>query len=117
MMARLPEPKKAITRIELSERKNGVLVEKYEEGWTAGSGPVDRHINKERTIDEMVVWLEDNHWTVLKFHIDGTRRARAFLGEPLPIRTRETILWMRQQIVNGRLKIKNAHAYDLAFWF
>lgn len=95
---RAPEQRK-VTRIDMYERgKAGVYVEKYTEGWTAGSPAVDRHTNEEKTLDDMVTWLRENGWKVYEWPGGGpgSRGARAFLGRPYPVRTRWGIQYKRQ---------------------
>jgi hypothetical protein len=117
-VSRPPAPGSIYTRIELCSRQDGrVDVEKWEQGWTASTYP-KRSIQDELTLEEMRDWLKEHGWIVIEWRDwYGRHCVRAWLGERLPVRTRETIKWMRQEITNGRLKIKNAHAYDLAFWF
>lgn len=90
--------KKRITRIDMYENPNGVMVEKFAEGWTAGSYAVESYKNTTDSLDEMVKWLKDNGWTVLQWPGSGPkhRGARAFLGRLMPVRSRWGINYYRQ---------------------
>lgn len=95
-----PEQKK-VTRIDMYERGNqGVYIEKYTEGWTAGSPAVSRDTNTENTLGEMVAWLRENGWRVYEWPGGGpgSGGARAFLGRPYPVRTRWGIQYKRQHL-------------------
>lgn len=96
--------KKRITRIDLYEDPKGVMVEKYAEGWTAGSYAVQSNKNTEQSLDEMVAWLKQNGWTVLEWPGSGPkhRGARAFLGRPMPVRTRWGIQYYREYFTRRR---------------
>jgi hypothetical protein len=116
-------PEKKITRIELRENSNGsVYVEKYKEGWTASSQPAISYTTDENTFDGIVKWLSDRGWKCYTWYqIKKGKRCRAFLGKPMPIRTREEIQQMRDLVASGALKVPNgqadlAYMYDFAPW-
>jgi hypothetical protein len=91
----------AITRIDLTETTRGVIVKKYPDGWTA-STHVPQTMNNEKTFDEMVAWLQGHGWVVYKWpevpELGLARGARAFLGRPLPVRTKCEIVYRRSQL-------------------
>ena len=91
----------AITRIDLTETTRGVIVRKYPDGWTA-STRVPQTVNAEKTIDEMIAWLKEHSWTVYQWpevpELGLARGARAFLGKPLPVRTKYEILYRRSKL-------------------
>lgn len=95
----LPPEQRKVTRIDMYEAgKNGVLVLRFADGWTASSNPVQQHSNTEKTLDEMVAWLKENGWHVYEWPGGGpgSRGARAFLGRPLPVRSKYGILYKRR---------------------
>lgn len=96
--------KKRITRIDMYEDPKGVMVEKYAEGWTAGSHAVRSEKNTDKNLDEMVAWLKENGWTVLEWPGmgKGHRGARAFLGRRMPVRTRWGIQYYREYFTSRR---------------
>jgi hypothetical protein len=101
---------KKITRVDLFEHPQGVMVNKFEEGWTASSQPVNLHINKEQTLDQMVAWLQENGWRVIQWPGagPGNRGARAWLGKPLPVRTRWGIQYVREVYTRRRRELLKA---------
>jgi hypothetical protein len=94
------QPKK-ITRIDLVNlpHKQGTLVEKFQDGWTASSRAVITTTNKEMTFAEIVEWLKANEWLVYEWpacpELGIEQGARAFRGKPLPVRTKNTLIWYR----------------------
>ena len=93
-------PKK-ITRIDLTLLPNnqGTMVEKYLDGWTASTRAAKTVTNKEMTFSEIVEWLKTNGWTVYEwpacYELDIEQGARAFLGNPMPVRSSSTLIWYR----------------------
>jgi len=115
--------KKPISRIELREMHDGkIYVEKYKEGWTASTPAYESYETDDKTFDDMVSWLSDNGWKCYTWYqFKRGKRCRAFLGKPMPIRTREEIQQMRILISSGALKVQSgqvdlAYMYDFAPW-
>ncbi|RJX17514.1 MAG: hypothetical protein C4575_12790 [Desulforudis sp.] len=99
---------KSITRIDLHENPNGVMVEAFAYGWTAGSYPVYSNKNREKSLDELVAWLKTGGWTLKEWPGSGPghRGARAFLGHPAPVRTRWGIQYYREYFTGRRYLLK-----------
>ena len=91
----------SITRIDLTQTTRGVIIKKYPDGWTA-STQVPQAINAEKSLDEMIAWLKEHSWTVYQWpevpELGLARGARAFLGRPLPVRTKYEIVYRRSQL-------------------
>jgi hypothetical protein len=100
----MKDEKKKITRIELRNlpHHQGVLVEKFQEGWTAGSRAVSTTTNQEMTFDEIIEWLKTNEWVVCEWpacpELGIEQGARAFRGKPMPVRTKSTLIWWRNTL-------------------
>lgn len=87
---------KPITRIDLRQVRDGVLVEKYAAGWVASTPPVPpSKVNKEMTLEEMIAWLQASGWTVRTW----TGGARAWLGEPVPVRAKVNLEYARKRLI------------------
>lgn len=90
-----------ITRIDMTETTRGVIVKKFTDGWTATT-QVPQSVNTEKKLDEMVAWLKANGWTVLQWpevpELGIPHGARAFKGEPMPVRTKYEILHRRSRL-------------------
>lgn len=104
-----------ITRVDMKANVNGVFVQQFEDGWTAMTPPVERHTNAETSLADMVAWFKQRGWTVREW----PGGARAFRGQPMPVRTKGEILRLRRRIdLDAMLKRLppgvQAHALDLA---
>jgi hypothetical protein len=107
----------AITRIDLWETPDGLLVLKFQNGWSASSRAIERHVNPKWTLDSAISWLEDNNWTVRRWGVPGRAGARGWYGKMLPVRTRAEIAAKRARMEQNRhlnpgLQI---HCLDFAF--
>lgn len=102
-----------ITRIDLYQNPDGLLVFKYPEGWTATTRPVERNLNQEWDLDRAVAWLTENGWTVRRW----PGGARAWLGKPLPVRNWGQIKRKREELTQRRALFPDLqlHTIDLAF--
>lgn len=89
------EPK--ITRVDMKQHPTGVAVLKYPDGWTAGTNPVDAHLNTTTSLVEMVAWFKERGWIVREW----PGGARAFLGRQMPVRTRQDIIRLRSEMSRG----------------
>jgi hypothetical protein len=94
------EPKK-ITRIDLHQSAHGVLVEKYAKGWTASTRGWVK-VNTEMSMDDMVAYLKDHGWIVYEWpgvpELSIDRGARAFLGKPMPVRSKAELIRRRSEL-------------------
>ena len=103
-----------ITRMDFMQLPAGVNVRKFPYGWTASTRPMTDETKMDFDLDGALTWCKDHGYTVRNF----PGGARAFLGIPLPIRDRSTILKMRRQIEQRLTPTgDNAQFYDLAFDF
>ena len=85
----------AITRVDMRiQPREGVAVLQYASGWTAGTEPAEMHTNATTTLPEMIEWFEKHGWTVRTW----PGGARAWLGRPLPIRSKLEIIRLRTDL-------------------
>ncbi len=101
-----------ITRVDFILMADGWHVKKYPYGWTARTRPVREEVKPiDFNVDEALYWLRQNGWKTRQW--EGTPNAnagaRAFLGKPMPVRDRQSIVQMRDRI--------GIHHYDYAFDF
>lgn len=108
-----------ITRIDFVQPNGRWVVNKYPYGWTAKTRPLTSE-TKDETFDleSALTWCETHGWTVRRW----PGGARAFLGEPMPVRDANTIKRMRRQVdqaMAGLVMGQNAERlhYDLAYDF
>ena len=104
------------TRVDLFEMPaGGVRVYWYLRGWerVLNTPPATNHINPNKSLSDMIDWLDENCWTVRTW----PKGARGFLGSPHPIRTRYEIKKKRSHLerfpppeLEGII-----HALDFAF--
>jgi hypothetical protein len=102
-----------IVRIDLySIPATGVTrVMKFAEGWTA-STPPSQNYESEKSLEEIVAWLEANGWIVRKWY----NGARAFKnGTMAPIRCKFEIIAKRQSLQKWPDPHLQIHALDLAY--
>jgi len=105
------EPKK-ITRVDVIENPGGLLVRKYVEGWQASTPALSVSTNAEWTLDQAVEWLKEHDYTVRT----GPGGARAWLGNPLPVRSRGQILRLRDELLKFKPREDlQVCALDLAY--
>jgi len=84
-----------ITRVDMIETVGGVMVTKFEDGWTMTHNFVERYLNRNMSLEEMVSWFAGKHqWTVRTW----PKGARAFYGKPQPIRTKNQIIRLRKRL-------------------
>jgi len=85
-----------ITRVDLrvQPRGEGVAVLQYPDGWQAWTDPVEMHVNATTGLEDMVKWFKDHGWYVREW----PGGARAFLGKPIPVRSKKEILRMRSEL-------------------
>jgi hypothetical protein len=107
----------AVTRIDLWETPDGLLVVRFGNGWTASSQQITRHFNKEWTIDQAVNWLEDNNWKVRRWGLPGHAGARGWLDKMRPVRTKAEIIAKRNRMWENRHLYPDLqiHCLDFAF--
>lgn len=116
----MPDPENGIalrgeiTRIDFIVNLDGVRVKKWPFGWTFKTPPIsDEQKPPAFNLDEALDWCQRNGWTVRRY----PGGARAWKGEPQPVRDRATIQFMRKGIqrdfVNGRMDPRSN--FDLAF--
>lgn len=94
-----------ITRIEFRVypmHNGGIQVSKFPDGWTAATNPVERSIQRQKSLDEMCEWLAERGWTVYRWpaskELGVAEGATAFRGKPIPKRTRSAIIELRSQL-------------------
>lgn len=106
----------AITRIDLWETPDGLLVLKFKNGWTASTRAVERYVNPKWTLDMATAWLEENGWKVRRWGAPGAG-ARAWMGKELPVRTAGEIQAKRARMENNRQLYPGLeiHCIDFAF--
>lgn len=114
----LPSGKKAIalrgqiTRVDFFCNDGTWTVEKFPFGWTAGTPALtSEQKGQDFDLDAALKWLKDHGWKTIQW----PRGARAFKGEMLPIRDRDTILAMRRN-ANIQRDAAKFH-FDLAYYF
>jgi hypothetical protein len=107
----------AITRVDIVRLPDGWHYRKFPFGWSAKTRPLSDEIKTEAEIHEILEWCELKRWTVRRWP-DG---ARAFRGEPKPVRDRAAILSMRrrasQELYLQHQTGTNKVFYDFAFDF
>ena len=104
-----------ITRIDFQKTAGRWTVKKYPYGWTATTRPISEETKPAEwdAEKEAFSWLEKNHWIVRTWPCG----ARAFKGEPMPIRDRLSIVRMRNRLEKEfqQGRFDNLKNYDLAF--
>ena len=84
-----------ITRIDFElKAADQIIVKKYPYGWTAKTKPLQQYTCDVKASGNPVQWCKDHGWTVREW----PGGARAFRGEPLPVRTGSTIAYMRRDV-------------------
>lgn len=96
-----------VTRIDFVEGK----IRKYPYGWTAKTRPLSERTATPDEIQAAVQWCKEHNWTVREW----PNGARAWKGEPKPIRDASTIRYLRRQ-TDASLGDPRRR-YDLAFDF
>lgn len=108
-----------ITRIDIIRMPDGWHSRKYPFGWTAKTRPLSDDIKSEAEIRQILEWCEAKKWTVRRW----PGGARAFRGDPKPVRDRAAILAMRRR---ANEEMRSPHQtgietgktfYDFAFDF
>lgn len=100
-----------ITRIDMTIVGDGTLtVRKYPAGWTASTPPVECSITP-KPLDECLTWLESHGWTIRRW----PGGARAWQGEILPVRNRDSIKRLREQFQRHPVPGVQAHTLELAY--
>lgn len=105
-----------ITRIDVEQKTEHLLVMRYAKGWTANSGPVEVYLTDETTFEDAKKWCEENWYSVLEW--PGGFRAFKTEEDMGPVRPGWKIKKMRRQLdENPRyLQGKNARVLDLAYY-
>ncbi len=106
-----------ITRVDFIHLPDGWHYRKFPYGWTAKTRPLSDEIKTQAEVDEILEWCEAKGWTVRRWP-DG---ARAFKGEPRPIRDRAAILSLRRRASTELYSFHQTGTgkvfYDFAFDF
>jgi hypothetical protein len=104
-----------ITRIDFQKIAGRWTIKKYPYGWTATTRPISEETKPAEwdAEKEAFSWLEKNHWIVRTW----PGGARAFKGEPMPIRDRLSIVRLRSRLEKEFQQghFDNLKNYDLAF--
>lgn len=106
-----------ITRIDMHQIPQGIVVHKFPHYWTAATPPASTTTNEAMTLDQMTAWLEENGWTVRRW----PGGARAWKGEMMPVRTASQIRRKREELrqrwQDWNRQGVQVHALDLAYDF
>ena len=105
-----------ITRVDFVREHDGWLVKKFPIGWSAKTRPLTTETKPaDFDLESALAWCQSHGWTVYRW--DGG--ARAWKGQPKPIRDRATILTMRRKLTESLWKGEsdNCSHFDLAFYF
>ena len=105
-----------ITRCDFFLSGGAWTVKKFPYGWTARTYPITTEKKPaEFDIEETLAWCQENGWTVRRW----PGGARAWKGEPLPIRDQRAVLIMRRRAENKLITGQKVPElfHDLAFDF
>lgn len=81
-----------ITRIDFVKLPDGWHIKKWPYGWTAKTQPMSDKVVPDA--EDAIKWCEDNGWNVRRW----PEGARAFKGEPKPVRDTNGIWAMRHRV-------------------
>lgn len=88
------------TRVDLLKKADGWHYLKFPYGWTAKTRPISDEIRTEEEVNEILAWCKAHDWQVYEWTgIPGTgflSGARAFKGQPMPVRDAISIKSMRR---------------------
>lgn len=76
-------------------RNNNYLISVYCHGWTAKTLPM-RKYNADINLKEELAKLQKMGWSFVDWNWNNQSGARAFLGEPMPVRTKYRIMNLRE---------------------
>jgi len=110
-----------ITRIDITKSPVAVVIRCWADGWTASSALADYQEHPaDYDIERLLGWLEQHGWTVRRY--PWTNVARAWKGEPLPVRDNVGINRLRRRLTeeaqrNGGLHPRGIplHSLDLRY--
>lgn len=103
------------TRIDLIQMPDGWHYRKWPYGWEPKTRPMSEEIKSADEVAQILAWCEAHGWTVRRW----PGGARAFLGQPKPVRDRAGILAVRRQAEQEFQRRENIGTnkifYDFAF--
>lgn len=125
------KPPVTMIDFKVNPKTGAVIVLKYDDGWTAMSMPVERSVQYDKSLDEMLSWLDEKGWTIYRWphcpELEIWQGATAYRGRPMPKRNRHQIIDMRRRLNDraeriysqpdanrGELAIQ-VHSIDLAY--
>ena len=103
------------TRIDILEVAGRWVCRKYPKGWTARTKPLVEKDMTQQAALSAIEWCKEKNWSVREF----PGGARAWRGEPIPVRTASEIRQMaksRQENIRSGAGDKRFH-FDLALDF
>lgn len=104
-----------ITRIDFLKVGPKFVVKKYPYGWTAKTRPIQECDKTEAEWNDAILWCESHGWNVRRW----PEGARAFKGEPQPVRDAKAIMSMRRRAETEFARRENIGSnkifYDFAY--